>query len=260
MEPADDPRSLSDRALLVEVRKGKAARLARTIGCPAVAFLSAAPSLWAARWLGDLTWEPLLWLFFPLIWFGLGATSAGVLLGVVGAGRAPLWREARRRVGQLTGAEAVASIEAELADRAPGQRGWVVVLRRGVPGSPVFHGLRVDLRTDISPPEGEVTAVRGPRLDIVLRPPEDLAEWERVTRPIPGGLAAELAAGLEAQGLEGLPMHGKGPQVWRGAVVRVGDELESSTFTGATAREPEALAAVLAAAFTLAGWDPKERP
>jgi hypothetical protein len=256
-----DPGELSDRALLEAAQpRGWRAGL-RTVGCPVV--LAAAG--WIA-WLvssavGARTVDWLGWVLWPFLFLPAGVLFGAVLAVVAGRGSAPLWMEARRRTGQLPLDADLAMVRADLADRAPDQRGWVVLIRGVRSRDRLMTRLRLDLRSDTAPPCGEVHGVRGPRLDTVVSPPDDLSYWERLRKDLPGSIVADLVSQLDAADLGSLPHDRRGRDAgWSGLVIQVGPSANEWTFASRSLPDDSILTQLVGACMATLGWDPTGSP
>ncbi len=261
METDADPTALSD-ARLLELARPRGPRAAvRSLGCPVVLGGAAWLSWGAASLIGAHTWTWLGWVAFPFLFLPVGVLFSAVLTVIVGRGAAPLWAEVRRRVGQAPLADDMQSVRDDLADRAEDQRGWVVLLRGVRDKDRLTVRLRLDLRTDVAPPAGEVQGVRGPRLDTVVNPPRDLMRWERITKPVAGSVVRDLAALLESTDLGALPaQRGAREAGWSGLVIQVAPSANEWTFSTRSLHEDSLPTELVAAAMATLGWDPTGSP
>ena len=261
METDADPSALSDTRLL-ELARPRGARAAlRSLGCPVVLGGAAWFSWGAASWIGAHTWTWLGWVTFPFLFLSVGVLLSAVLAVIAGRGSAPLWTEARRRVGQMSLVDDMQSVRDDLGDRAEDQRGWVVLLRGVRNKDRLTVRLRLDLRTDVAPPAGEVVGVRGPRLDTVVNPPRDLTCWERISKPVAGSVVRDLATLLESADLGTLPANrGSRETGWSGLLIQVAPSANEWTFSTRTLDEGSLPTELVAAAMATLGWDPTGSP
>jgi|GEM_PF-3579569 len=233
----------------------------RRVGCPVMLGAAGFVSYRVAAWIGAHTLGWLGWVALPFLFLPVSVLFTAVVLVIAGKGSAPLWIEARRRVGQLQIGADMDAVRADLKDRAEDQRGWVVLLR-GVRAKGRQHmRLRLDLRTDIAPPVGEVSGVRGPRIDTVVNPPDDLARWERMSRPLAGSVVADLATLLREADLGALPLDRKGRDTgWSGLIVQVTATGNEWTFAARSLDDAPIAGELVAAAMAALGWDPSGSP
>jgi len=256
-----EPSELSDRRLLELARpQGWRAGL-RSLGCPVVLALAGWLSWSAGMWVGARTWGWLGWVVVPFLFLPVGVLFSAVLAVIAGKGSAPLWAEAKRRVGQGSLDDDFAAVREELKDRAADQRGWVVVLR-GVRERDRLHvRLRLDLRLDTAPPVGSVEGVRGPRFDTVVNPPKDLEKWERASGAVPGSVVAMVADQLDGAAMGDLPQDKLSSGVgWSGLVIQVAESANEWTFHSRELAEGDLATELVAAAMAGLGWDPTASP
>ncbi|MCO4772842.1 MAG: hypothetical protein KDA24_22610 [Deltaproteobacteria bacterium] len=256
MDTDVDPRALSDVRLL-ELARPKGVRGAlRRVGCPVVLVAAGWLSWAAAGWVGAHTWEWLRWVAFPLLFLPVGVLFSAVLAVVAGRGSAPLWTEARRRVGQLPFEADLQAVRDDLADRADDQRGWVILLRGIRHRDRLVMRLRIDLRTDTMPPCGEVAGVRGPRFDTIVNPPRSLDPWEQGHTELVGSVVADLGKLLSDADLGALP-HDRRTENggWRGLIIQVAPTANEWAFASKVLPDTTVLDHLVAAAMAGLSWE-----
>ena len=261
MDTEGDLSELSGRALLERARpRGWRAAL-RKLGCPVVLMIAGWLSWRTSLWVGAHTWPWIGFVLLPFLFLPVSVLFSAALAVFVGRGSAPLWMEARRRTGQLPLEADLASVRADLADRAPDQRGWVVLLRGVRARDRQMVRLRIDLRTDTVPPCGEVTGVRGPRLDTVVNPPQDLSWWETGREELTGSAVVELVRRLDEADLGELPSDRKGRESgWSGLVIQVAPRANEWTFAAKELGDDSLLGQLVGGAMGTLGWDPTGSP
>ena len=255
MSLADQP----DAELLAAVRpRGWRAGL-RRLGCPVVLVGVGYGSWRLGALIGAATWPWLGWVATPLIFLPLGVIASAVIAVIASTGDSAARAEIQRRTGHRSFADARDELEADLTELAPDQRGWVLLLQGTRPDNHRFE-VRLDLRTDTEPPQGEARGVRGPRLDLWVNPPDTLEAWDQLTRPLRADRVTEMVTWLDDAALGSLPSGrptGSGLRL-EGAITRLG-EARNTWFFGGTlpgGDDGSVLAGLTWRALDALDWDP----
>ena len=252
----------TDQELLAGVRPRGARGALRRLGCPIVLGIAGYLSWRTGGWIADLTWPWVIWVATPLLFVPAGVVFSAVLAVIAGSGDPGSRGALLARVGQRPLDAVLLDVHGDLAEVASGQTGWVVILQ-GLRAADGFRfQVRVDLRTDVDPIQGEATGVRGPRLDLWVKPPRTLEAWQRLTRPL-GGEAEELSAWLAAADLSQLPT-GKptsGALRFEGAVIRLGAARNEWRLSGGLeGRDGSVLGELVWRSVGALDWDPTASP
>lgn len=260
---ADHETHRTDADLLAAVRPKGARALIRKLGCPAVVVLAGWLSWRGGSWVGEHTVSWLTWVAAPLLFVPVGVLLSALVAAAAGPGDPEAGRELQRRLGQRPLPDAVDAVHADLAEVAPGQRGWVVLLQGRRISDGFRFEVRADLRTDTEPVQGEIRGARGPRLDLWINPPRTLDRWERRSTPLRADGVTELVGWLDSADLGGLPS-GKplrGALRFEGVVVRMGDATNEWRFGGGLdGDDGSPLAALAYRTLGAMDWDPLALP
>lgn len=219
-----DPTTLSDEELLAAARPEGWQRMTRAIGCPVLLVLSWMAAASANEVVGAL-WRPLGWLAAVVAFLFAAPVLMGVISAISSRGKTELEEAMRQRLGQGNFGVAMEALEAELAELAPDQRGYVLLVRAARSDRAHSVQVRLDVRED---GVGEIQAVRGPSLNLYKRTLDSLDDWERSSAPASGAWLAHLR-GLDAATLQ---TTGRGPYALHGAFVEVGQPPTIHTFKG----------------------------
>ncbi len=257
--PSADASPRSDAELLEAVRPKGARALIRRLGCPVVLAFAGWLSWRAGVWVGEHTVGWLTWVATPILFVPVGVLFSALVAAAAGAGDPEAGTELQRRLGQRPLPDAVEAVHADLAEVAPGQRGWVVLLQGRRMSDGFRFQVRADLRTDTEPVQGEIRGARGPKLDLWINPPRALDRWERRSEPLRADAVTELAAWLDGAELAALPAGTplRGELRFEGVVVRMGEATNQWKFGGGIdGNDDSPLAALAYRLLAALDWDP----
>jgi hypothetical protein len=224
-----DPASLTDDELLDAARPDGWQRALRTLGCPFITISSFLAGKAASAAVGAASWPVLGWAAGLVVFLGLVPTLMGVFSALTPRRKKELDQALRQRVGQGQLRRAVATLAEEVAELAPGQSGWILLVRAARSDGAQSVQLRLDVRSDDGETVAHLDAVRGPSLNLYSRDLHNMAAWERVSLGLDD--ADHWLEGLEGLDLERLG-GGKGAWSLKGAVIRIGDSAQVRRFSG----------------------------
>jgi len=257
------PPERSDADLLSSIRPAGVRATLRRLGCPVVVGVAGWLSWRTGAWIGEATFPWLTWIAAILLFLPSSILLSALLAVVTGSPDGAARAELQARLGQLPVDDAVAAVTEDLADVAPGQRGWVVLLQCHRASDGFRFQARLDLRTDTEPIQGQAKGVRGPRLDLWVRPPQTLEAWDRRDEPLRADLATALADWLEHADLAALPSDTppRGALRFQGTVIRLGDAGNAWRFSGGVEHDDGSVLAGLGwRVLGALDWSPTANP
>ncbi len=174
---------LSDQELFDAARPEGWQRATRSIGCPVILALSGLVAQ-VAYGVGSGIWGPLGWIAAVAAFLLAGPILMGVVSMASSGGKGELEEALRQRVGQGDFSVAVRALEAEAEELAADQQGRLLLVRAARSDGTLSIEVRLDVRTDGEAPVAQVTAKRGPSLNLYSRDFTSLEAWERIEQEL----------------------------------------------------------------------------
>jgi len=229
----------------------------RTIGCPGMLALGylLARSVSA----GLIASQPLLGYLLAIFVFSI---TTPILLAVIASISSFSLRHARdelrQRLGQNDFNDAVNSLEEEVRQLPPENRGWIALIRGQLVTVGQRAHVRLDLRNDEDIPTARIESARGPKLNLFGSRIEDLQAWQRAARELSPIEAVQLSSLIDSLGPDSMAQASAGSKLWLDiALIRVGEQQTTSRCRVRINRPDQAESGVLTLverAWLLSDW------